>query len=334
MDSVLRTMVDERIGPGEKEELFVRAFSEKLELSESLTFRTYPDCILKAFEIAGVNKDSSVAISVLAPVLYYEIMQKIGCTIIPVDVDTENGMPDVSEVEKSGASAVVLYENCGSIPVKYNTATTYYEKNNYGNITVIEDITESLGSTCTETYKAGSFGNLIVCALEENNVISAGGGAVLGVKSYLGKMFGNCSVPKYCKLTDLNASLGFIQLQNSEENIKRNREIGDLYTSCLASSKHRRFGLNSYEFHSNSSSFSVFMDCKPDKMIEFAKKHGVPVLRTFENSICSLLEKEGDIFEKYPNGAAYYYRTVSFPIYPFLKETEIKTISRIIANLP
>ena len=332
MDCVLQTMADEHIGPGEKSELFNRTFAQKNSSAAAVSFRTYQDCIKAALRLCEVNEASVVALSPLSPAVYSNVLKEFGCKIVYVDVDRENGMPDSQAVAESTADVLILYEACASIPVKYNSETTYYERESYGSIKIIEDISASVGSVLGEDAKAGEWGSVIICSLEENDVISAGGGAVLAVKDSFVQQLNELDVSDYQKLTDLNASLGLIQLENLAGNSAKRREICDVYASGMISTKHKKFGLVSIEYKSNGSSFSVFMDCKPDNLIEFAKRHDVPVVRTFENSACSVIE--GDLFEMFPNAASYYYRTVSFPVYPFLNAQEIKNISRIVANLP
>lgn len=332
MDCVLQTMVDEHIGPGEKNTAFNQAFAMSCGCTSSVSFRTYNDCIAKALEVAELCEDSVVAISPLSPAVYMEELEKAGCKVVFVDVDRENGLPDSDSVLKSEAQALILYDVCASIPMKYNRGTSSYEKVNYGDIKIIEDISQSIGSQFGESVKAGDWGDIVICSLEENDVVSAGGGAVLSVKEYLSDKIGENDTNYLKKLSDINASLGLIQLENLENNSKKRREICEVYASGMISTNHKRFGLVSLDYKSNGSVFSVFMDCKPDNLIEFAKRHDVPVIMTFASSICSIAD--GDLFEKYPNAASYYYRTVSFPVYPFLDVQEIKSISKIVANLP
>lgn len=332
MDCVLQTMVDEHIGPGEKNAAFNSAFAEKCACKASVSFRTYQDCISSSLKLAEIDQNSVVAISLLSPAVYMEELEKTGCKVVFVDVDRENGMPDSEAVSAANADVLILYDVCASLPVKYNQETASYEKVSYGDVRIIEDISQSVGSVQADTVKAGEWGDIVVCSLEENDVISAGGGAVLSVKEHLADKLGELKVSDFRKLSDINASLGLIQLENLEDNSRRRREICEAYASGMINTNHKRFGLVSLDFTSNGSVFSVFMNCKPDNLIEFAKRHDVPVLRTFENSICSTA---GDsLYEKYPISASFYYRTVSFPVYPFLDAAEIKSISRIIANLP
>ncbi|MCR4675887.1 MAG: DegT/DnrJ/EryC1/StrS family aminotransferase [Sphaerochaetaceae bacterium] len=330
MDSVLQTMVDEEIGPSRSTKAFTELFSSRVKCSRGLSFRTYPDCIDAALKALGVGKESCVAISMLSPSVYLSALEKTGCRVVYVDADRENGLADEKAVMESGADVLILYESCGMLPIKYNRETTFAEKVSYEGIKILEDVSESLGSYCGEEFAPGDWGSVVVSSFEEENIVSCAGGAALAVK----KGF-ECDLEAIRdplkSMTDLNASLGLVQLQNLDVNCGKNREIGRIYTQKVLQTRHRAFGLSFADFNPSYSSFSVFLDSKPEDSIKFAEKNGVPVKKTFADSICSVYG--GDLFGDFPVCAAYYYRTVSFPVYPFLKNTEIDLVGKVIGHL-
>lgn len=331
MDGVLQTMVNEEIGPGESSRLFTQMFAERVKCSKGLSFRTYPDCIDTALKVLGIDETSTVAISLLAPSVYYHELKKTGCTVVFVDVDRENGLPDEQSVLSSGAQFLVLYDTCGSLALKYNRESTYAEKVSYGDVKILEDVSEALGSFCGEEYVPGDWGSVVVSSFEDNNIVSCAGGAGLAVKDDYLSSFKEQTVSAFSRMTDLNASLGAVQLQNLDSNCERSRKICQRYTQKLMQTKHKAFGLTLLDFNSSCSCFAVFLDSKPEDSIKFGARNGVPVVRTFSDSICSIYE--GDLFASFPVSAAYYFRTVSFPVYPFLKDTEIDLIAKVIAHL-
>lgn len=331
MDNVLQTMVNEQIGSGDQEKIFMSSFASMVGCTQAIGYRTYPDCIRNAFKVSGVNSDSVVAISPLAPSVYLCILNEIGCKVVYVDSSKENGLPSEETVAASGATVFVLYENCGSLPVKYDTTEQAAVACDFGNITVIEDVSESIGSSFGE-FKPGNWGNVVLCSFEQDDVVSAGGGAALAVKEILFDSLKEFQPNEYIKMTDMGAALGIVQLENLEENSAKCREIYDMYNNGIKTSKHKVFGLNLLGFKTNAGNYAVFLDCKPDDIIQFAQKKDVPVHMTFANSIAK--DYEGDLFEICPISASYFHRTISFPIYPFLKATEIDLISKIISHLP
>lgn len=332
MDSVLQTMVDEQIGPGDKCKAFTSAFADITGCTSSVAFRTYPDCIETALKVAGVNQESIVAISPLSPSVYKTVLDKVGCKVVLVDVDKENGLPSEEAVKSSGAQVLILYESCGSLPLKYNRETTYADKCDYSTTLVIEDVTQSIGGHFRDEAKPGDWGKIVLCALEESDVVSSAGGAVMAVKAAMIYELRGKKPSELVRLPDLNASLGSVQLTNLNDSCAQRRLILKSYQQSLSKTKHRQFGLNLIDFESSAGIFAVFLDSKPDEIVKFAEKHDVPVIRTFENSILDGFE--GDAFGLFPVAAAFFFRTVSFPVYPFLKQQEIDTVSKVIAHLP
>lgn len=332
MDSVLQTMVNEQIGPGETCSIFTGAFAEKCSCNSSTAFRTYPDCIETALDLAQVNEETVVAISPLAPHIYKTVLDKRGCKTVLVDVDRENGLVDDNALAKSGASVLILYENCGSIPLKYNRETTYADKADYSSLFVIEDVTQSIGGKFRDEAKPGDWGNVVICALEENNLVSSAGGAVMAVKGDLVYQLRGKKPSKFLRLPDLNAALGLVQISNLNDNCNQRRMIVKTYQASLAKTKHKQFGLSLLDFESACGDFAVFLDSKPEESVKFANKHEVPVVKTFEDGI--IKDYENEAFDLFPVSASYYFRTVSFPVYPFLKQQEVEDISKVIAHLP
>lgn len=331
MDNVLQTMVDEQIGSGEREKQFMSSFAALVGCNSAIGFRTYPDCIKAALLTAGATADSVVAISPLAPSSYLDALKEIGCSVAYVDSSKENGLPSEESVSSANADILVLYENCGSLPLRYDEEEKTVVGCNYNGVTVIEDVSESVGSSLGD-FKPGNWGNVVICSFEQDDVISAAGGAALAVKDLFVDTLKQMKPDDLVRMTDLCAALGIVQLENLEENRAKCREIYEMYGNGMKSGNHKLFGLNLLEFRKNAGSFAVFLDCKPDDIIQFALKKDVPVLKTFENSIAK--NYEGDLFEICPVCASFFHRTVSFPIYPFLKAAEIDLISKIISHLP
>ncbi len=349
MYNVLETMVRERIGPGECEEEFSALFASSTGCKSALTFRTYPDAIERALLFLGVRAGSRVALSVLAPEVYLDVFARIGCEPVFLDVDRENGLPSPDAVlsamdEESlgeGERFLVLHDTAGSIAVGYDREISGPVRSEYPGMRILEDVSESIGSVMgPDGINAGSFGDVVVCALEEDSVISAGGGAVLSVRggaeyaqeSLKAFKSSRSSLLRYAKLADLNASLAIIQIQNIEADNTRRRQILSMYRNAMKSAKSRCFGLSGGEYLTNGSTFAVFMDSKPEDFISFAKKRGVPLKRTFSGAVIERLG--GTAYERFPEAAAFYSRTVSFPVYPFLKSDEVDLVSKVVAAMP
>ena len=332
MDSVLQTMVNEKIGPGERARAFVQSFCETVQATSGIAFRTYPDCLSFALVTIGVGEGTKVAVSPLSPEIYRTVLQKLGAEIVYVDIDKQTGCPDDEKVAQSGAEVLLLFEPFGTLPVRYNEQTTFPETCDYSGIKVIEDISQSIGSRVKDECFAGKIGQIVICAMEEDGVVSAGGGAVMAVRGDMVNAIRGKRPSKYLTMPDMNAALGMVQLSNLDESCQRRSEILSVYQQSLAKTRHKQFGLSLLDFSSNASAFTVMLDSRPDETVKFASKHDVPVRMAFAD--CLFKDMETDPFEVAPVAASYYFRTVEFPLYAFLKPNEIDGISKVISHLP
>ena len=332
MDSVLQTMVNEKIGPGERARAFVQSFCETVGCTSGIAFRTYPDCIHYALVTMGVCEGTKVAVSPLSPYVYRTVLDRLGAQMVFVDIDRQTGCPDDSAVIQSGAEVLLLYEGFGTLPVRYNEKTTFPESCDYGEVKVIEDISESIGSKVKDEFFAGKIGNIVICAMEEDSVVSAGGGAVMAVRGEYVNAIRGKRPSRYLTMPDMNAALGMVQLFNLADNCANRMKILVSYQQSLAKTRHRQFGLSLMDFTSNAAAFAVLLDSRPDETVKFAAKHDVPVKMAFSD--CLFKDVEGDPFEIAPVAASFFYRTVEFPLYLFLKPSEIDGISKVISHLP
>ena len=332
MDSVLQTMVNDQIGPGKISRDFVQTFCDEVRATSGAAYRTYPDCLASALKLMGAREGVRVAVSPLSPAIYRTVIESLGAEMVLVDVDRETGCPSEALVAGSGAEILLLYEAFGTLPARYNEQTTFAESYDYGQVKVIEDISESIGSAIKDEILPGALGSIIVCALEDDCVLSAAGGAIMAVRGEYVLSLRGKGPSKYLKMPDMNAALGSVQLANLAQNCAKRREILKSYQQSLAKTKHRQFGLNLLDFSSNAGFFAVHLDSRPDETVKFAEKHGVPVRMAFEE--CLFKDFEGDPFEVAPVAAGFFYRTVRFPMYSFLTASDVEEISRVVAHLP
>ena len=87
MDAVLQTMVDEKIGPGERKKEFLHVFSIFLGKSDGIALRSYLDAISAALIASDVHEGDGVIISVLSPKIYLEAFRRLGVKAVLVDTD-------------------------------------------------------------------------------------------------------------------------------------------------------------------------------------------------------------------------------------------------------
>lgn len=330
MDAVLQTMVDEKIGPGDKKKEFVALFSQLLtKVSGGLGLRSYPEALRLALLSIGLKPKDKVAVSILSPLLYKTVCESLELDLILCDIDPDTGILSMDEATKAveqGAKAFLLHEPFGQIPYNAQELPTF-------GLPIIEDISESIGSHLQE-FKSGMLGSIVICSLEEDNIISTGGGAIVFARNnetWEKLRTNNRPYRFYNEIPDMNAALGVIQLMNYEVNLKRRFELYTLYKNAILRTSHHLFGIENIDYESNGFMFSVVLNSKIDDAITFANKYSVSCQRSFASSIGSLYQEK---YELFPIALPAINRAVSFPLYPFLQQKDQDAIVKVLSHLP
>lgn len=338
MDAVLQTMVDEKIGPGERRKEFLRLFCQYIGAKDGVTLRSYVDAISIALKSAGAIAGDKIIVSVLSPEIYKAVADQLSLELVLVDTNPATGCMSLEAVRKAaeeGGKIVLLHEPLCQLPV--NLA----DLNDLG-LPVIEDITQSVGSSMVADTegpvvpgsKPGTLGSIIICAFEEDGVLSTGGGAVvLSTKDSLAdeiKGYFKLYSP-YIDLPDMNAALGIVQLTNLPSLLQRRAELYKLFSQSVMKTDNKLFGQGGIDFSSNGYVFPVTCQGRPDEAIAFAAKYQVSCRRSFTKSVGARYQ---DRFDLYPGAVPSLSRGISFPLYPFLQSKDVDAIMKVLSHLP
>lgn len=338
MDAVLQTMVDEKIGPGEKRKEFLKLFAQYLGLRDGCTDRSYPGALSTALRSVGVKAGDKIIVSVLSPEIYRTVIESLGAEMILCDISPECGCLSEESIARGfekGGSVILLHEPVCQLP-------TGLENIRDLGLPIVEDITQSFGSRIQEgsgedatvILQPGKTGDVVVCAFEEDSIVStAGGAAVLAKKEELVQEIKRLasSLAPYNELPDMNAALGIIQLQGLEMNLARRNELYKMFMQAVMKTENRIFGLRSVDFLSNGYVFPVVVNSRPDDCIAFAKKYGVTCRRSFTKTVGIHYQERFDLF---PNAVAPLVRGLSFPLYPFLQQKDTEALNKVLSHLP
>ena len=327
MDAVLQTMVDEKIGPGERRKEFERSMAIYLKKKYSFALRSYIDAIRISISSLNLAPESVIALSVLTPRVYVDVLKSLEYKYVLVDTD-EDFMPSFAAISErsSEIDAVIVFEPVCQVLRNIDEFKSL-------NIPIIEDVSASLGSEYS-SLSAGVVGNIVICATEENGIVSTGGGAVVlsddeQISERIKKAIYVYS--HYIEIPDMNAALGIVQLSKIETILQRRSNIYRTFQQAVMKSSAKIFGSsNMVDFVSNGFGFSVIVNNKPDDTIAFAQKYQVSAKKTFSDAIGSRYQ---DRFDLYPNAIAPLTRAISFPIYPFLSSVDIETIQKVLGHL-
>lgn len=329
MDAVLQTMVDERIGPGERKKEFLRLFQTFVNISGGgIALRSYVDALRAGLQLAGVTEGSLIAASVLSPSVYAKVASDLGATLLLGDIDPNTGCLSEDQARSlvnQGATVILLHEPSGMIPYQADFASL--------GVKVVEDISQSLGSVYGDS-SAGKWGDIVVCAFEEDGVVSTAGGAAIVFsdtvyKQPLKELFGEERI--YQELPDMNAALGIVQISTIDTQLARRKELFKLFRQSLLKTPHKLFGIGNIDFDPNGYRFSVVLDSKVDEVVKFAAKYQVSSARTFAGCVGEPYQERFDLF---PAAIPCIMRGLSFPIYPFLSGTDVEMLMKVISHLP
>ena len=357
MDAVLTCMVDERIGPGELNARLIQTAKEFFSCAGAIALRTPAAALKYALKALSLEAGSGVMLSALAPLWQYAAVEELGYKPVVLDVQTESAQITaeiVSQGIQNGGRALVLRESLGILPDFEGILAL--------GIPVIEDVSQSAGGIVPEAAeggaegsaqkapaaseegdapkaevkgkKAGSFGIYAICSLEERDVITAGGGALLmaaGRRDWPVLKSLAEAISTIEMLPDINAALATVQLKEFARNETKRKEIYALFNRSIMSGKNKGF-VRDVDLNSTIWSFPVALASGFKDVKAYAQKKDIEVRLAFEDSIVAAKEEKYGAACK--NAKALALRSAVFPLYPRLNRSQIEKISKVLVTLP
>ncbi|MDR0322518.1 MAG: DegT/DnrJ/EryC1/StrS family aminotransferase [Treponema sp.] len=349
MDAVLTAMVEEKIGPGDRNRLLIQTAKEQLRFDYALALRS-PAVALHTSLKALCHQGQAVVLSALSPLYYLQVLHDLQLTPLFCDVTfdfpcmsrelIENALAKKPEGLEVGA--VVLNHTLGFLPDTASIAEL--------GLPVIEDVSQSYGSAilpkkerlqegeekkeaaeAQATVKlAGADSVFCIVGLEERDMLTSGGGAVLfAMNRKDGTALRNFAglANEYC-LPDINAALAVVQFKDIYRNIERRRDIAKVYLQASLRTRHKRFiPLNENEYCNYS--FSLILETGLKDVIAYARKKEIEVENAFEKTIAG-----AGFCDDCPVSNSLVLRTVLFPMYPRLRSQDAERVSRLVMTLP
>jgi dTDP-4-amino-4,6-dideoxygalactose transaminase len=329
MDAVLTAMVEEKIGPGERSRLLIQTTKEQLRFDYALTLRSPVIAFHFALKALGAKPGQAVIISSLSPRYCVQALEALQLTPLFCDVSFDFPCMNAEGVEKliagNDVCAVVAHHTLGFIP---DTSAIL----EFG-IPVIEDISQSYGSWFSadkekEEQNVPLKGKLFILGLEERDMLTSGGGALLfAMNRGDGSLLRNFSnLPGEFCLPDINAAMAVVQFREIYRNLQRRSEIARVYSQSSLRSRHKRFvPITEY----NNYSFPLVLETGFKDVAAYAKKKEIAVEYAFENTAAAF-----SLCKDCPVGNSLALRTVVFPMYPSLRSAEVERVSKLIMTLP
>lgn len=327
MDSVLTCLVSENIGPGAATLNFQKNTAVALGFKGSLALRDFSRALEVCLSVLDIKPGALIGLSCLCPYEYLPVLKRWGCSPVFIDIDIDTGFFSSEALKESlakGLDLLILHHHLTILP---NELIASDERPK-----ILEDISFVAGSG-KKAQEKPFVGDLILMSLEENSLITAGGGAMIlaqnraqltRIKEIAGEL------PESSALSALNASLGLAQIGFVEKFIKRRQDLWKIFIRALQKSRHHVFRPTDDCPHTLCS-FPVLVKDRMMDVVEFAKKKRIQARPGFEKSILAV----------YPGAVSgclaarqIEMRCLFFPLYPSLTHKEVDLISDILAALP
>lgn len=337
MDAVLTCMVDEKIGPGELNAKLITQIKEFIKCDGAIALRSPAIALNYALMSMGLESGSKVMVSALAPAWQYQSLVSLGFEPLVLDVDEVNGLVNeqiISEGIKQGGKVLLLHETEGILPNLEEIVKL--------GVPIIEDISQSAGSAFSMTgddgsatlqKMAGTFGVYSILGLEERDVITAGGGAVLispGRREWIVLKKYVDEAPLTDLLPDINAALAWVQVKEFARNEKTRKELFAMYQQACFIGRHKMYAREN-ENGSTACSFPLVLSSSYKDVKQYAAKKDIEINLAYENSIIALKD---ELSETCIHAKSLYLRCVHIPLYPRLTHAESSKIIKVLSSLP
>lgn len=327
MDSVLTCMVSEKIGPGEMNQKLVQLARETFGVDGATAFRSASIALSYALQALDFPKGAGVIISALAPSWHYQAIVSLGYQPILSDVHPETGLVTaelLDEAVKRGGRLILLHEALGFLPDLQSILAL--------NIPVIEDISQSAGAVL-DGKTAGTFGLFAIMGLEETDLLTGGGGALLMAserrEAIVQKRLDEAA-PRTDILPDINSALAYVQLKELAKNSEIRRGMAELYINSLMQGRHKTITQQG-EGTNAMYSFPVVLSSGLKEVKQYASRKDIEIGSAFSGSVAELL---GDGLEGCINAKSLMMRCILFPLYPRLGSANAAKIAKVLATLP
>ncbi len=248
IQKIKESFFNENISMGSVTEEFEKKIAESLDMPYTLVTTSGSVALLMACIVLGITKEDEVIVPNRTWIATANAPYLLGAKVILVDCEKDRPIIDVDKIEEK-----ITKRTKAIIPVHLNGRNANIKKINeiakkYG-LFVIEDACQAIFSKDQEDF-LGTQSDIGCFSLNVTKLISSGGGGILVTKSK--KLYeklklirnngtGNVMIPEYktlgCnfKFTDIQASMGLVQLSKKQERIFYIKEIYNKYKQAIQS---------------------------------------------------------------------------------------------------
>ncbi len=328
MDAVLTCMVEEKIGPGESNTRLVQQVKEYFKVDGAVALRSPALALKYALRALDLPKGSGIVLSALAPSWQIIAIEEFGYEPMVIDVSPENALVSAEAVHgavQNGGRLLLLHEAMGLVP----NIQAMLELG----IPIIEDISQNAGATLGEKL-TGTFGVFSILGLEEQDMLTAGGGAVLMAPSrrdWIVLKKHTDEAPSTDILPDINCALAFVQLKELDRNELVRKEMYEMYIRSLLQGKHKTLMQQGEYAVQAIYSFPVMLSSSFKDVKQYALRKDIEIAQAFSKTVIALREEN---YEHCIQAKSFLLRCALFPLYPRLGIGQASKIAKVLATLP
>lgn len=327
LEAVLQCLIDDQIGSGSVVERLEKALADATGFKKSLAVDSLTAAYHLSFLALNSDPTTTVWLSTLSSVSALDAARYTGASVRLLDVNRDSFHISIEQIinDANQNDIFILDHTFGSVfpesiqPIKDK------------GIHIIEDITGIIGSTQPNGEIFGQQGDITVCGLAENDLITTGNGAFIctNQKSYLKKMselrYGKDrdlhSIGYDYRLEDFQAAIGLHQVSRLGQMLTRRKKIGVKYIESLRSTKHQTYfqlpGSDTYH------RMPIIISRSQEEVLRYFKSlHiGVEKIPTPLHHYLAMPSME------YPNSERIFRRSVCVPVYPALTANNVERVA-------
>lgn len=329
MDAVLTAMVEDRIGPGEQSQRLVQLAKEYLHFDYCLALRSPAIALYIALKSMTLPSGAGVIISALSPKYYLGVIEALGLKPIFCDVDASSVYISPETIQEAIAKnadgaevrCMVIHHVLGYVPDMAAIAEM--------GIPIIEDCSRSYGSVIGGNAP-GTFGVFSILGLEERDMLTAGGGALLyAVNRRDASVLRNLAeLPGEYGLPDMNAALAMIQFKEAARNLEKRKNITSVYVQSALRTRHKQL-VQTDDAEYNSYAFPLVLETGMKDVAAYAKRKEIVIENAFDDTVTGFVPQS-----QCPEAYSLSLRTALFPLYPRLSASETAKVAKLIGTLP
>jgi dTDP-4-amino-4,6-dideoxygalactose transaminase len=329
MDAVLTAMVEDKIGPGDHARSLIRLAKEYLGFDYCAALRSPATALSAALQSLRLEPGQGAVVSALSPRYYANVIEALGLRPVYADTAPSSAYMERETIETALSACagdprcIIVHHTLGYAPDMTGIIQI--------GLPVIEDISQSYGVMIGDK-KVGSFGVFTILGLEERDILTAGGGALLyAVNRRDGAVLKNAgSLPPEYGLPDMNAAMAAVQFREGAKNFEKRKEIAQAYIQAALRTRHKRF-VQKDDIEYNHYAFPLILETGVKDVMDYAKRKEIEVENAFDNTLMGAGMVDPALC---PESYSVSLRTVLFPLYPRLRAAEIEQVAKLIGTLP